>query len=283
MNFPIGFIDSGVGGASILKAVEKLLPYENFVFFADTLHAPYGNKKKRILLKIILNNVKYLVEKRNIKLLVVACNTATAVAKEEILKNFPFLPCVFVEPPLKPAVEDKNKKILVLATKRTIENNSIIKHYKNISKACNFAVETLYISNLATLIDNQNNVEINKVLKENIKENFDAIVLGCTHYNFIKNNIAKLFPNLKIYSCENAVAKRVVYLIETNKLTSNFNRGEIEIITNSQNIAVTRRMMFMFPKHISSIWWAIAWLTVIIHVIFWARKSRARCIARKWP
>ena len=252
MNFSIGFIDSGVGGASILKAVKKLLPCEDYVFFADTLHAPYGNKNKRTLVKIILNNVKYLVEKRNIKLLVVACNTATAVAKEELLKSFPFLPCVFVEPPLKPAVEDGSKRILVLATKRTIENNKIIKHYKSFSKAGDCAIKTLFISNLATLIDNQDNFEINRVLKENIKDDFDAIVLGCTHYNFIKENLKKLFLNAKIYSCENAVAKRVVHLLTENKLISNSKNGEIEIITNSQNVAVARRMRTMFPKHISS-------------------------------
>lgn len=252
MNFPVGFIDSGVGGASILKAVTKLLPNENYVFFADTLHAPYGNKRKKTLVKIILSIVRYLVEKRSIKLLVVACNTATAVAKDEIVKSFPFLPCVFVEPPIKPAVEDKNKNILILATKGTIKHNKLIKQYKRSSKNAGYHIETLFISNLASLIDGGNTKEIDRVLKEKIKKSYDAIVLGCTHYNFIKLNISKLFDCVKIYSCEEAVAKRVVYVLKDNKLLSTASSGEIEIISNLDNISVARRMMHMFPKHIST-------------------------------
>ena len=88
MKLPIGVIDSGVGGASILKEIIKQLPNENYVFVADTLNAPYGDKSSKKIVSFVLEIVRFLVLKRGIKILVVACNTASAIAKESILKEF---------------------------------------------------------------------------------------------------------------------------------------------------------------------------------------------------
>ena len=112
MELPIGVIDSGVGGASVLKAIITALPDEKFVYLADTQNAPFGDKKTKDIIKFTLGLVDFLVQKRAIKMLIVACNTASAVAKQSILATFPSLPCVFVEPPIKMAVDDGKKDIL---------------------------------------------------------------------------------------------------------------------------------------------------------------------------
>lgn len=261
MKMPIGVIDSGVGGASILKAMLKELPNENYVFLADTLNAPYGNKSKRYIQEKVLNLVNFLVLKRGIKMLVVACNTATAVAKTSILQKFPNLPCVFVEPPIKTAIDYGKKNILILATKRTLKSNKTIKYYSKIAKKKKIKIKKLFIKDLAKYIDNFHDkpIKIDNLLRQNIKNfNYDAIVLGCTHYNFVKKNLKKLMPNADIISCESGVAKRTKYLlgkiegIQNSYFATKKDYKNIEIILTGENLSVHARLMSMFPGAISA-------------------------------
>lgn len=249
MNFPIGFIDSGIGGASILKSLLSKLPNESYVYFADVLNAPYGNKSKKTIEKCVLNAVRFLVEKRAIKLLVVACNTASSAAKEKILKEFPTLLCVFVEPPIKVAIDKNKQNILVLATKRTLKNNGNLKFYIKSCKKTNIKIKKLFIKNLAYLVDNdfENKDLIKKTLSKKIKnKNYDAVVLGCTHYNFLKKEIKFCLKNAEIISCEKGVVKRILEIYQDHKMQAE--KQSIEIILNGENSLVASRLMHMFPS-----------------------------------
>ena len=120
MTTPIGIFDSGIGGLSVLKALRAELPCEDFIYIADSGHAPYGERDDAHVVARSLAISKYLV-KQNIKALVVACNTATAAAIDQLRATYPTLPIVGVEPALKPAVQlSQTKHIGVMATRSTL-------------------------------------------------------------------------------------------------------------------------------------------------------------------
>lgn len=189
---PIGVFDSGIGGISVLAELIKTLPYEEFVYYADTLHAPYGNKPEDVVRSLSVNVAEFLAL-IGIKSLVVACNTATSVAINEIRKKYPF-PVIGMEPALKPAVElGLTGKILVMATPLTLKSKKFTElayHYRHraeiVPVPCDGLVEIIernhswgqkvkeYLSHLFS--------PINKV-------DISAIVLGCTHYVLIKQEI----------------------------------------------------------------------------------------------
>src|SRR5574344_850258 len=229
---PIGVLDSGIGGASILKEIINILPKEKFIYLADTKNLPYGNKSKNKILKIVRENANYLIKNFHIKMLVIACNTASSVSSN-ILRKELNIPIICIEPPIKPAIECGYKKILILATKRTLKSNQTIKNnikiIKNKNKKLNKdeknTIKKLAIKNLASEIDkNFKNLELLKeILNKNLKKysEYDAIVIGCTHYNFIKDLIQDILTETKIISCERPVANRTKYILERDNLISN--------------------------------------------------------------
>ena len=118
---PVGVLDSGVGGISILKALVEFMPYENFMYFGDSANAPYGEKTREEIRSLTMNNVALLLE-RGCKAIVVACNTATAAAINELRETYPDIPMIGLEPALKPAVLHKeNSRVIVMATPFTLK------------------------------------------------------------------------------------------------------------------------------------------------------------------
>lgn len=257
MQMPIGVIDSGVGGASILKACARLINNENFVFLADTKNAPYGHKSKKEIVKLTLQMVDFLVQKRAIKLLIVGCNTASAIAKQEILKKYPSLPCVFVEPPIKMAIDKGKKNILILATRQTLKNNLTIKYYEKQAKVKGVKISKCYIKDLAKIIDsNTSSKNIKTLLKDNLpNKEFDSIVVGCTHYNFIKYELKQILPSAEIISCEKNIARQVKNILIKHEgsflINKNVKNQQIEIILTEHNQNVKNRLDNLFPNNIS--------------------------------
>jgi len=189
---PIGVFDSGIGGISVLAEIIKTLPCEEFVYFADTLHAPYGNKPEDVVRSLSVKATEFLAL-MGIKSLVVACNTATSVAINEIRRMYPF-PVIGMEPALKPAVElGLTGRILVMATPLTLRSkkfNELAYHYRHraeiIPVPCDGLVEII-----------ERNHSSGQEVKEYLSRLFSpvnkvgvsAIVLGCTHYVLIKKEI----------------------------------------------------------------------------------------------
>ncbi|MBS3943869.1 MAG: glutamate racemase [Melioribacter sp.] len=201
MNFmdrtnPIGFFDSGIGGLTVVKAVSQLLPNENIVYFGDTARVPYGSKSNDTVVEYSLQAANFLLRK-NIKLLVVACNTASSVALKD-LKRFLTIPVIgMIEPGSKLALrESKNSKIGIIGTNATINNKAYSNEIRKLNpkikvyeKACPLFVpiaEEGWIDHKAT------ELIAKEYLTELKTKKIDSLVLGCTHYPILKDVIQKV-------------------------------------------------------------------------------------------
>jgi glutamate racemase len=195
----IGFFDSGIGGLSVLKACKDLLPNEDFIYFADNLNMPYGKKGAFEIQLLTLKAVKIL-SALEIKALVIACNTATSAAVDLIRLLYPKLPVLGTEPALKPAYERSARKCLILATNSTLKRPRFLKLLgsfgasKFLIKEGNELAEPVE-NNLIKGAAGRKNILICLVRllaefkKEFSEQAIDGVVLGCTHYNFIKAEI----------------------------------------------------------------------------------------------
>ncbi len=197
---PIGFFDSGVGGISVLKEAIKLLPGEDFVYFGDSGNAPYGIKTVDEANKLTFEAVEFLISK-NVKAIVIACNTATSAAIINLRKKYSkIMPVIGIEPALKPAVELKrNGQIIIMATPMTLAESkfsNLMKKYKNQAQ-----IYPMPCPGLVELIEKGilEGEEIENYLKNKIQplknQGIAAVVLGCTHYPFIKKTLSKLLNN----------------------------------------------------------------------------------------
>ena len=205
MTQPIGIFDSGVGGLSVLKALRAELPHEDFIYIADSGHAPYGERDDAYVVARSLAVSKYLVG-QNIKALVVACNTATAAAIDLLRATYPTLPIIGVEPALKPAVSiSRTKHIAVMATRSTLASARFAALLAAHSDQARFTL--LPCDGLAEAIErsaqHSNATELIAACariisatglfdtKNKAKKRIDTVVLGCTHYPFAAQYIAQ--------------------------------------------------------------------------------------------
>lgn len=217
-NRPIGIFDSGVGGLSILKEIKRLLPEESFVFLADQTHVPYGGKTKKELNNLCERITKFLL-KFHIKMLVVACNTASCYSIEYLRKKFSF-PIVGTVPAIKPAVEiSKEGKIAIMSTPATAKS-SYLKNLVN-KYALNKRVLILGCNGLEEAVEILDYKKINNLLDKYVPEikefKSDVIILGCTHFPFLKNDIKnRVGQDAKIIDSGRAIAKRVKFLLKEN-------------------------------------------------------------------
>jgi glutamate racemase len=219
----IGVFDSGIGGITTLKEIIKILPKEEYIYYADSKNNPYGTKDYNELFNIVDNIVKYFI-KRNVKLIVIACNTATTKCINKLRAKYPDILFVGTEPAIKVACDKNYKNTLVLATPGTISSKRVKKLLRD-NKKENQNITLVACDNLANAIETYNNKLIDKLLHEYLsiykKQNIDAIVLGCTHYPIIKDKLQKLFPKATIIDGNKGVAKRVKFLLEENNIKNN--------------------------------------------------------------
>ena len=233
----IGVFDSGIGGLTTLKEIRKILPNENYIFYADTKNNPYGEKPQEELHAIVKNIVEYFISK-NVKLIVIACNTATTRLISILRKNYSNMIFVGTEPAIKVACDKNYKNTLVLGTPSTIKSNRTKELvHKNIKDNQN--IYLVSCEGLANAIENRNNPLIkellDKYLNPYIDKNIDSIVLGCTHYPIIKDKIQKYFKNIKIFDGNIGVAKQVKYQLEKNNILNICkNKGKTLIINSEQ-------------------------------------------------
>lgn len=224
-NAPIGIFDSGIGGVTIFKSIQKSLPKENIIYFSDNLNSPYGNKSKKEIQDLSLKNSSWLID-NGCKIIVVACNTATTNSISLLRESFK-LPFIGVEPAIKPAaINTKTGNIGVLATKGTLNSNLFNITSNDYCSEINIIEKNG--NGLVEMIENGilNGIEIEKLLikflNPMVNSNIDHLVLGCTHYPLIKNSIRKILPrNIKILDSGEAVAKQIKKITITNKLSAN--------------------------------------------------------------
>ena len=216
---PVGFFDSGIGGTCILNAFRKLCPDEKTVYIADSKNCPYGNKPPEEIIRLSEANVRKLL-KRNCKLIVVACNTATAAAIDYLRAKHPDVPFVGLEPAVKPAaLRSKSGVVGVLATAGTFNgrlyNETKAKFAKNVTVLAAVADE------FVTLVERgeTTGAKVEKVVRAKIepllKAGADKIVLGCTHFPHLKSVIGKICAGrAEVIDPSDAVARQAKRVLE---------------------------------------------------------------------
>lgn len=236
---PIGFFDSGVGGLSVLKEALKIMPNEDYIYFGDSKNAPYGVKTAEEVRRLTFQAVEFLLSK-NVKGIVIACNTATSAAVADLRIKYPSLPLVGIEPALKPAVETNDGgDILIMATPMTLKEekfNRLMERYKDratiIPVPCPGLMEFIEEGKLKSK-------EVLEYLEDKIntykKNRISSIVLGCTHYPFIKDVLVDIVGNdVKIIDGGLGTSKELKRrLKESNLLREEKRSGNIEIINSS--------------------------------------------------
>lgn len=251
IDLPIAVIDSGVGGISVLRELIKMMPEERFLYFGDSKNAPYGTKSRAEVLEITRNNLTAL-QKRGIKALVVACNTATSAAVRILREENPELPIVGIEPAVKPASElCESPRVLVMATPLTLKEEK----FKNLVDR--FAHKGEFIPlpcpGLADLIEKGDieGEEIEAYLKNlfapYFDQHIDGIVLGCTHYPHIREIIDRVWcGKVAILDGGEGTAREARRRIVAADLLRH-GEGEVEIVNTSSDekmIEISKKLLY---------------------------------------
>lgn len=237
-NAPIGVLDSGVGGISVLREMLKIMPNENYIYYGDSANAPYGEKSTEQVRELTFACVDKLLD-MGIKGLCVACNTATSAAVRPLREMYPNLPLVGIEPAVKPAsIFMEHPRVLVLATPVTAREAklaNLIGQYED--KATLIPVPC---PGLMEFVEN-GDIESDKVtefLRDLIapysKEKIDAIVLGCTHYPFVRKKLEQVVDSgVRFFDGGEGTAREMKRrLAESNLLSERDSSGEVQFITS---------------------------------------------------
>jgi glutamate racemase len=237
-NHPIGIFDSGIGGTSIWAAIHHLLPYEKTIYLADSINAPYGQKSKDEIIALCIKNTELLI-KMDCKLIVVACNTATTNAIQELRAKYT-IPFIGIEPAIKPAATNsKTQTIGILATQGTL-NSELFN--KTAEKFQEIQIIEQVGHGLVELIENGeiNSPQMIKLLRSYLQpmidSDIDYLVLGCSHYPYLIPQIKKIIPNhIKIIDSGEAVARQTQNILREKVGFSEENESNPVFYTNSES------------------------------------------------
>ncbi len=248
---PIGVFDSGVGGISVLRDMVALMPNENFIYFGDSLNAPYGTKSVTEVQDLAVKNAEMLLS-MGAKAIVIACNTATSVAADILRKKYPDVPVVGVEPALKPAMLYKeNGRVLVMATDLTIREHKfqmLLDKYSGMG--------TVYLLPCPGLMEwVEKGILEGKELESFVgnllapyKNKVDSVVLGCTHYPFIKDTISNFMgDDVMFFDGGEGTARELLRRLKCMNIQNiGQNMGKVEIMNSSncdEEIVLSRALL----------------------------------------
>ena len=228
----IGIFDSGIGGVTVLREIIKVLPNENYIYYSDSKNNPYGDKSKEEIRERCEEIFRFLLE-RKCKAVVIACNTASAVASGYLREKHKNIPIIAIEPAYK-MVHDYSydKETLVMATKGTIESEKFNLLYH---KYDNHKTTLLECVGLADVIEEGNEDKIKNYLEENIGEykgKVENVVLGCTHYPLVQKEIGQVLGgNVRFFNGASRLAVHLKDVLEENNLMNKkIKQGKIEFI-----------------------------------------------------
>lgn len=245
----IAFLDSGLGGLTVLATAMRELPKEDFLFYADTLHVPYGTKAKEDVKSYIHQAMEAIMLEEEVKAVVVACNTATSLAITDLRKKYS-IPVIGMEPAVKPAVEisrSSGKRILVLATPLTLKESK----YKDLVRRVDseHIVDSLPMPELVEYCEALNfDAEIMSAYFSKKFETFDmneygTIVLGCTHYPFYKEILSDLLPeHMQIIDGSTGTVNRLIQVLDDHHLRSSSGHQDVKLLNSSQSSEYTEKM-----------------------------------------
>jgi glutamate racemase len=227
---PIGVFDSGVGGISVLRAIREQMPEESVIYFGDQGHVPYGPRSMEQIQDFSEAITRFLL-KRNAKIIVVACNTASAAALKYLREKFPDIQFVGMEPAVKPAAEHtQTGKVGILATPATFQGAlyaSVVEQFANgvelFQNTCPGLVQQIEQGNLK---GRETRRILENALLPMLEKNIDTVVLGCTHYPFVIPLIQQIAgPNVRVIDPAPAVAKQTGRLLEARGMRNKSGSG----------------------------------------------------------
>lgn len=249
---PIGFFDSGVGGTSIWREVVALLPHEDTIYLADSANAPYGRKSQKEITELSIKNTEFLL-RRGCKLIAVPCNTATTNSIAYLRAHYD-VPFIGIEPAIKPAaLQSSTKKIGVLATKGTLSSALFYETSKKLAAQ----VDTIEVvgTGIVELIEaGKKDSDEMRDLLYGITEPFmisgiDYLVLGCSHYPYIKEMLAEMLPkSVTIIDSGAAVARQTLHVLKAHGLlNTHLLHGKHTLYSNSE-ITVLNELTATVPN-----------------------------------
>lgn len=229
----IGIFDSGVGGISVLARAQQLLPHENYIYYADSAGFPYGDKTPDEVRQRVIAAVDSMVE-RGIKALVVACNTATSIAIQDLRDRYAF-PILGMEPAVKQAVECcPGQRIAVVATTLTLQERK----FRTLHTAVSSAGELIPVpaSGLADIVEHGDYAsEQSRAFIQNLFRDvghLDGIVLGCTHYLYLIPLIREIYPNATIFGGGDGTIRHLKRLLDQEGLLRVDGEGKLEVLSS---------------------------------------------------
>lgn len=246
-NSPIGVFDSGVGGIGTLAALRRELPGERFLFFGDTANAPYGTKSRAEVMACV-NRIMENLLRRDVKAVVIACNTATAVAAAE-LRAVHTLPIIGIEPALKPAHElRQGGSILVLATPMTLK----LEKFRALYDRYGEGAIPLPCPGLMELVEREADDEARRYLLELFAPydltKVDAVVLGCTHYVFLRPVLAEILPaSVRVLDGNEGTARQLRRVLTAQNLLAD-GEGAVTLETSGDPVTVLPVMQRLLER-----------------------------------
>jgi glutamate racemase len=251
MNRPIGIFDSGIGGLTVVKELKKQLPNEQLIYFGDTARIPYGTKSKELIRQFAVEDAQFLMQ-FDIKLLIVACNTASSLAIGTLREHFS-LPIVgVVKPGARAAAEkSKNKRIGVIGTPSTINSGAYAEEIRKqiktndiYSQACPMLVPLVEEGWLDGEITR---LTLEKYLKNLINKDVDTLILGCTHYPLLKSSIEKVTQGrMALIDSGLETAKRVKEILLKENLANDGAKESDDLYFVSDNPQKFQKIGSMF-------------------------------------
>jgi glutamate racemase len=255
-NQAIGVFDSGIGGLSIARCIHKNLPNENLIYVADSLFAPYGDKSSLEIIERVNKIADWLIEQQ-VKAIVVACNTATVSAIDQLRLRVS-IPIIGVEPAIKPAaLHSKTKKVALLVTEATAINTrflSLVNKHKNGAE--------IYIQPCAGLVElielglhesEQCRQLLNGFLQPLLQSNIDTLVLGCTHYPFVRSVIQSIVGDgVTIMETALPVTEQLIRQLDNKKsLAGNLHISQQTFFSSRVSIQQEQLMANLFGQELS--------------------------------
>jgi glutamate racemase len=242
----IGLFDSGIGGTSIWKEINNLLPNENTIYLADSKNAPYGKKSKEEIMQLCFKNVDYLIQKK-CKIIVVACNTATTNAIKEIREKYD-IPIIGIEPALKPAAhQTETQTIGILATKGTLNSelfNRQVESFSHINIIEQIGHGLVELIESGQIQSPEMTTLLNSYLQPMIEADIDYLVLGCSHYPYLIPEIQKIIPaHIKIIDSGEAVARQTKAILEINNLLNKSKTDSTQIFYTNNDATVLKNIL----------------------------------------
>ena len=218
---PIGVFDSGLGGLSCIKTICKLLPNENVVYFGDTARTPYGDKARDTIMRFAIQIVDFLAH-QDVKMILIACNTVSALCTEILREKFPSIPIVsIIEPTVEHIAERRLKNVGIISTQATIKSGVYERQLQahgidSCSKACPVFVPLIENGFWeGKVIETVAHYYLDDFIESNSVEN---LVLGCTHYPFIQETIGELYPAVNFVNPSKIVVEEVIRVLKENDL-----------------------------------------------------------------